>query len=451
MNVSVFDVTTVSVSAKEAARQWLFLGLFSLVFAGLFSLLLVLSRTPFVKEQIPGVDFFHIALVVHVDLSVLIWFLSFSACLWRLSTVQLDPMVHRIAYILCLSGTGLVVLSPFLGADRPILNNYVPVLSHPLFLFGLMLFGLGILIEATDQFRQGLMRGIGVLFNSPAHLASWLSASVVLISVLAVFHAWISIPGALQETFFYEVLFWGGGHILQFSHSLLMLTAWIWLLWACYARIVVRNRTIVLFMLIAVTPIASLPWVYAQGPLDGGESRFAFTQLMKWGGMATLPLGLSLGVSLFFLKRPQLNERPYQNALIASLILFLSGGIIGFMIEGVNVVIPAHYHGSIVGVTLSFMGMAYFLLPRLGLGPVNSVWAARQPFIYGGGQLLHIIGLAWSGGYGVQRKTAGAAQTLDRLPEILGMGMMGLGGLISIVGGIAFLLIAYGSWKRRVP
>ena len=67
-------------------------------------------------------------------------------------------------------------------------------------------------------------------------------------------------------------------------------------------------------------------------------------------------------------------------------------------------VIPAHYHGSIVGVTLSFMGMAYFS-PQLGLGPVNSVWAARQPFIYGGGQLLHIIGLAWSGGYGVQKNS----------------------------------------------
>ena len=67
--------------------------------------------------------------------------------------------------------------------------------------------------------------------------------------------------------------------------------------------------------------------------------------------------------------------------------------------------------------------------------------ARIQPYIYAAGQLMHILGLAWSGGYGVQRKTAGAAQGLDNLPEIIGMGMMGLGGLISIIGGILFLIV----------
>ncbi|WP_231882681.1 hypothetical protein, partial [Oleiphilus sp. HI0061] len=66
-----------------------------------------------------------------------------------------------------------------------------------------------------------------------------------------------------------------------------------------------------------------------------------------------------------------------------------------------------------------------------------------------GGQLMHILGLAWSGGYGVQRKTAGAAQGLDRLPEIIGMGMMGLGGLISTIGGLLFLIVIIKAWRRR--
>jgi cytochrome c oxidase subunit 1 len=41
------------------------------------------------------------------------------------------------------------------------------------------------------------------------------------------------------------------------------------------------------------------------------------------------------------------------------------------MIRGVNVVIPAHYHGSIVGITLAFMGLAYVLLPRLGFAAAD--------------------------------------------------------------------------------
>jgi hypothetical protein len=74
-----------------------------------------------------------------------------------------------------------------------------------------------------------------------------------------------------------------------------------------------------------------------------------------------------------------------------------------------------------------------------------------QPYIYGGGQLMHIIGLAWSGGYGVQRKTAGVAQGVDRLGEIAGMGLMGLGGLVSVIGGLLFLVVAFVSIRKRAP
>jgi len=62
---------------------------------------------------------------------------------------------------------------------------------------------------------------------------------------------------------------------------------------------------------------------------------------------------------------------------------------------------------------------------------------------------MHILGLAWSGGYGVQRKTAGAAQGLENLPEIIGMGMMGAGGGISIIGGILFVIVMIKAFKQR--
>mgnify|MGYP001604321481 CR=1 FL=1 len=63
---------------------------------------------------------------------------------------------------------------------------------------------------------------------------------------------------------------------------------------------------------------------------------------------------------------------------------------------------------------------------------------------------MHILGLAWCGCYGVKRKTSGAAQGLENLPELAGMAMMGLGGLIAIIGGIMFILVAIGSmWPRR--
>ena len=123
------------------------------------------------------------------------------------------------------------------------------------------------------------------------------------------------------------------------------------------------------------------------------------------------------------------------------MLLFFAGGFIALLISGINTIIPAHYHGSIVGVTLALMGLAYMLLPRLGYAPVRGRLADYQPWIYGLGQLLHIGGLAASGAMGIQRKTAGAAQGLDNLWAKAAMGVMGLGGLLAVVGGILFVWI----------
>ena len=45
------------------------------------------------------------------------------------------------------------------------------------------------------------------------------------------------VPTALDGKAYYEILFWGGGHALQFTWTLLMLVAWLWLAQACGARI----------------------------------------------------------------------------------------------------------------------------------------------------------------------------------------------------------------------
>ena len=111
--------------------------------------------------------------------------------------------------------------------------------------------------------------------------------------------------------------------------------------------------------------------------------------------------------------------------------------------------IPAHYHGSIVGVTLAMMGLSYGLLPRFGLAVPEARLATLQPWVYGTGQLLHIIGLVWSGGYGVQRKVAGSEQILRTPQEIAGMGLMGVGGLVAIAGGLLFLVVVYRAWRQR--
>ncbi len=124
-----------------------------------------------------------------------------------------------------------------------------------------------------------------------------------------------------------------------------------------------------------------------------------------------------------------------------SIVLFVSGGVIGIFINGANVRIPAHYHGCIVGVTLALMGLAYHLLPQLGYGTADSRMAALQPALYGLGQLMHIIrpGLVrrlWRAAQGGRCRPGTALSG-----EIAGMGLMGLGGLVAIVGGLLFVIV----------
>lgn len=427
---------------RRLASAWLKLGVLALLGSGAFSILLVLSRTPGVHEMIPWVDFFHTALVVHVDLSVVIWFLAFAGVFWTLNCAPGRHLLDWIALAMTALGTAVIALSPFLGAGDPLMNNYVPVLQDPLFFSGLLLVGGGFTLLAIrslstrvpldHDWRAVDALRVGLLYSK--------IAALVAIAAFAV--SYLLTSQTLQGETYYEFVFWGGGHILQFVHSLLLLVAWLWLAYATGRKVPLPGRHGVHLFGMAFAPVLIAPLIYLLADVVSAAHREGFTQLMRFGGLGLVPLGLVVVASLFSRSERDAQQKPLNSALISSLILFAVGGLLGFMIKGVNVVIPAHYHGSIVGVTLAFMGMAYLLLPRLGYAAPEGRLPTWQPWIYGSGQLMHILGLAISGGYGnIQRKTAGTAQGLENLPEILGMGLMGLGGLISIIGGLLFLVV----------
>ena len=437
MNIQITEIKSPYTSS------WLKLGVASLISAGLFSLLLVLSRTPGVQAVIPWIDFFHTALVVHVNLSVLYWFMSFSCVFWSIYAGSKYQILEKLALILCVTGTVIIVFSPFLGAGKPLINNYIPVLQHSLFLWGIGLFTSGVLIQC--------LRALSVVPDSSdiTKFAPFIAALLTLSAIAGLAVSWLSLSTDIDNLSYYEYLFWGGGHILQFSHTCLLLLSWLLLLSFVGGRSNASLNLIKWLFILLLLPLIFALIIYVNSDVFSPEHRSQFTELMKYGGLTSLPLGLLVVWTIF---RSKLDNNVQTNAakgaLLSSIILFAAGGIIGFLIDGINVVIPAHYHGSIVGVTLAFMGISYYLLPKLGYRIPDWKMARVQPYIYASGQLMHILGLAWSGGYGVKRKTAGAAQGLDSLPEVIGMGMMGFGGLISIIGGILFLIVMIRSMRN---
>jgi hypothetical protein len=434
---------------RSLASAWLALGVTALALAGLYAVLLVVARAPGAEPLFPTQDFFRVALIVHVDQSVLIWFLAFSGVLWALR--RTIPGLSWGAFIVAAVGCLMVAAAPFLSVGEPLLNNYVPILDHPFFLTGLGVFAAGLLLQVLAYVPWGGRHQVG--FGDPLGVGTATAAFAVLLAGVSLIWTWLGMSTEWTGPAFYEHLFWGPGHVLQFAYTQVMLVAWIWIARAVRRPLGVPDRWLSVLLLLGVLPLFLVPVIHGFHAPDSAESRLYFTRLMQYGnGLAAVPIGLLLTISLIRARREPVSEGglPAYRALVASLILFAAGGVIGVSIAGVNTVIPAHYHGSIVGVTLALMGLTYHLLPQLGFARAEGRMARWQAVVYGSGQLVHIAGLAASGAMGIQRKTAGAAQGLDGMAKAF-MGLMGLGGLLAVVGGVLFVLVVLIAFAGRGP
>lgn len=448
-----YELPALTDESRRLARAWLLLALAALLGSGLFSVLLVLARTPGINAWLPAGDFFRVALVVHVDLSVLVWFVSVAGLLWSINLRPLNSARARLAARLPLALCGLgalgMALAAFVDPGEAIMANYIPVLDSVTFRVALTVFGAGSLLLVLLAMVRAVP--VGPAVDGTGALRFGLHASAVAGGVALLAFAWSLwvVPAELPAKAYYEILFWGGGHALQFTWTLLMLVSWLVLVQACGGRVPLSARVVLLLFAVALVSVFVTPLAYVMHDVSSVEHRHMHTLAMRYGGgMAIVPLVLAVLWALAPLRRLAPGKRPLRGALLASMLLFSAGGLIGLGIDGSNVRIPAHYHGSIVGVTLALMGVVYWLLPRLGYAEPAGRMAVLQPWLYGGGQLLHIIGLVWSGGYGVQRKVAGAEQVLRSGSEIAGMGLMGLGGLLAIVGGLLFALVMIAAMRR---
>lgn len=427
---------------RNLAIAWLWLAVLTLLGAGIFSILLVLARTPIIGELIPFTDFFHTALVIHVNLSSLVWILSFASILWTLNSRPIFPWLARMIFVVVLVGTAIITISPFFGSANALMSNYIPILDAPLYLSGLIIFGTGIGLQVI--FSMSAMFKVGEAISGQAVIRFGLNCAAIgtFIALAAFIWSYIVLPVSLDSKTYYEVLFWNGGHVLQFTYTLLMMVAWIWLSSSADISLPLSPRVALLLFGIGLLSVFMTPIAYYAHDVTSVLHRQMFTTLMRFGGsLAIVPLTVAVLFALLQKKSSSPIQSSARAALLTSLLLFGVGGMMGFMIDGNNVRIPAHYHGCIVGVSLALMGLTYQLLPALGFNKLNFRLTKVQLYTYALGQFLHILGLVWSGGYGVERKVADAAQGLDSMGRIAGMGLMGLGGLLSAIGGFMFIVI----------
>lgn len=423
------------------ANKWFVLSVLSLGLGGAFALIVGLARAPFAEKYLPH-DYFQHALVGHVNLAILFWLLLSTVVVW---SVNFRGRGADAAYALAALGTGLVAGAALFGGGDAVMNNYVPALVNPVFFAGLALFFAGFSINSVAFANEAAER---MNDDDPSVSASSAGVMIGLVLLAAVVISLAKLGGDYgdyHQQVYYERLFWTPGHIQQFLNGAMLAAVWYALAGSyaggplkSWAFLKVANKALV------ASAALLLCLLFVFDPLD---------KPLRVG--AEIIYAIGLGVPLFLHIANILRQvkpdfkNPVNAALTLSMGIYLYGIFIAYAGFQNDTRVPAHYHGAVTALTLALMGYAYDNLIRGGLSLAFPRLAKAQLYLYGVGMALFISGLFVSGLFGAPRKTPGTAWT-DNPVVLASMSLMGVGTLLSVLAGAAFVLyVAVTLFKNR--
>lgn len=430
-------------SDSRLSRAWFGLAYVALLSAGAFAIAIVLARVPVLDRYVGDPGLFKRCLVVHVTFALCLWFYAFLAALYH--RVPGGPRGGRLGWTsiwLAVASYVAIMIGAGIRGAEPLLVNYIPIIDTPVFVGGLALFGLLVALPMLDGRLWRTREASGDVHALRA-------ASVAYLIALVTFAlTWTRLPEGLSSMARAELTVWGGGHVLQFASVLGMVAAWELLLSRTLGHDRRWERAVGVLTTLLVLPLALVLFYAVEDPA-AAESRVFFTRLMRWGIFPAVTLLMVLTTyRVVTAVRARGAAAVFGDgrvvALLVSMALTATGFILGALIRGDTTMVPGHYHASIGGVTVAYMGASFVLLEdygRLPRGRFALRVARLQPVVYGLGQLAFALGFALAGAHGMQRKVYGAEQQIRTLGETVGLGAMGIGGLVAIVGGVMLLSV----------
>lgn len=432
-------------AAQRGLWAWAALAAGSLAIAALFAIVLAGSRTPGMIDLLPA-DWnmvYQRVLVTHVVLASVVWCMAALGAMACLAAAPAGKASSVAAPALVLVGVVLVLVPTLAGLGQASVNDFVPVIVHPLYYAGLVAVAAGIAVPILALMRRLDRR-------SPFAVAVALAGAMALIAFLCFVVTAFRLPAGLEPLVYNNRLFWGGGHVMQFAYSALTLAGWHVLAERAYGVPPLPPRAYVAALATLVPFVLAAPVYSLVLDPDGPSYREAFTDLMRYG-LVVAPLLVAAG-SLRTASRRPCRDATAALALLLSISLFVLGGALGFFLPGGDTRTPAHYHASLSGVNLALMGVFWcVILPLLGRPPRRARLVRAQLMLFGVGQLVFALGLFLAGMEGVPRKTAGLAQGLDSTVKLVSMGFAGVGGTVAVAGGLLFvglLLACLAPWRR---
>jgi cytochrome c oxidase subunit 1 len=472
--------------AEKLMRWHAVAAVVSLLVGGILAIGVVLTRWQAVHLLPP--DLFYQVLTAHGINMLIFWIIFFEmAILYFAGSTLLrcrlaTPGLAWAGFWLMILGALVNNYAVFRGDSSVMFTSYAPMGAHPTFYLGLILFAVGALISCFVFLGTLVVAKAERTYRGSIPLVTFGALTACIIAVFTIAAgAIILIPTFLwsaglieyMDSLMYKTVWWAFGH----SSQQVNVSAHV-AVWYAVAAIVFGAKPLsekvsrgAFLLYILFLQLASAHHLLVDPGLTSNWKIFNTSYAMYLAVLASMVHGLTVPGAIEVAQRQKgytrtlfewLRKAPWGNPVFSSMFISLVGfgflgGISGVMMgtEQLNLIIhntiyvPGHFHATVViGTTLAFMGLTYFLIPVLFRRELAFPALAKyQPYVFGlsmSGVALFLMG---AGTLGVPRRHWDIGFSGIAFPHEfpgaawLMMALAGISGLVAIVGGAMYLLV----------
>jgi cytochrome c oxidase subunit 1 len=461
-----------------------------LLWGGVLALLVALTRWPAV-HLLPA-DQFYLVLTSHGLTMLVFWIIFFEmAVLYFCSSTLLrcrlaTPRMAWLGFALMLIGTVTTNVAIFQGESSVMMTSYVPMMAKPAFYLGLILFAVGALIGCFVFLGTLVVAKAEKTYEGSVPLVTFGATVACIIAIFTIASgAIILIPTFLWsvgyiksiDPLMYRTIWWAFGHSSQQINVAAHISIWYAIAAIVFGAKPMSERVSrgAFLLYILFLQLASAHHLLSDPGLSSEWKIFNTSYAMYLAVLASMIHGLTIPGAIEVAQREKgfnkglfewIRKAPWGNPVFSGMFISLVGfgflgGISGVMMgtEQLNMLIhntiyvPGHFHATVVvGTTLSFMALTYFLIPVLFRREL--IWkglASWQPYLFGLGMAVFSVVMMGAGTLGVARRHWDMAFAGNPLAyeypgtAYLMMGLVGISAVVAVVGGAAYILITVGS------
>ena len=469
----------------------------ALLVGGLLAIGVVLTRWPAVHWL--AADTFYMVLTAHGIDMLIFWIIFFEvAVLYFASSTLLrcriaTPKIAWAGFALMLIGAVMNNLTVFQGGSSVMMTSYVPMMASSWFYLGLILFAVGALVACFVFFgtlvvakREKTYEGSVPLVTFGAITAAIIAVFTIVSGAIILIPTYLMAIGLVNEVdpLIYRTIWWAFGHSSQQINVAAHISIWYAVAAIAFGAKPMSERVSrgAFLLYILFLQLASAHHLLADPGISTEWKVVNTSYFMYFAVLASMIHALSIPGAMEVAQRARgynkglfewLRKAPWGNPAFSGVFISLVGfgflgGISGVMMgtEQLNLLIhntiyvPGHFHATVViGTTLTFMALTYFLIPVLFRREMISPGLAKiQPYLFGFSMYFFCLVMMGAGTLGVSRRHwdmafSGAALAYEWPgAAYLMMGLVGIGGIAAIVGGGIYIYVTVGSilWGKKL-